>query len=61
MFWQLDANSLKMSGAKIVSVMYEEDADEVQVLGTVVLWETRCSFIFIFPKASASLHRLTAS
>lgn len=49
-----------MSDAKVVSVMYEESANEVQGLSTVILWETKCSFISIFPKASASLHQLTA-
>lgn len=59
-FCQLDAGSFKMSDAKAVSVMYEEGANEVQGLSTVILWETKCTFISVFPKASASLHQLTA-
>lgn len=39
-FCQLDAGSFKMSDAKIVSMMYEEGANEVQGLSTVILWKT---------------------
>lgn len=49
-----------MSDAKVVSVMYEEGANDVQCLSTVILWETKCSFISVFPKTSASLHQFTA-
>ena len=59
-FCQLDAGSFKMSDAKVVSVMYEEGANEVQGLSTVILWEIKCSFISVFPKASASLQQFTA-
>lgn len=59
-FCQLDADSFKMSDAKVVSVMYEEGANEVQGLSTVVLWKMQCSFISVFPKDSAFLHKFTA-
>lgn len=39
-FCQLDAGSFKMSYAKVVSMMYEEGANEVQGLNTVILWKT---------------------
>lgn len=59
-FCQPDADSFKMSDAKVVSVMYEEGANEVQGLSTVILWKTQCSFISVFPKDSAFLHKFTA-
>jgi len=39
-FCQLAASSFKMSDTKVVSVMYEQGANEVQGFSTVILWET---------------------
>lgn len=56
-FCQLDAGSFRMSDAKVLSVMYEEGANEVQGLGTVRLWKTECSFVLSPPK---TLHSYTS-